>query len=46
MTIATINNVNFQDKRVIVRLDLNLPLHNGRIIDNTRIERILTTLKN
>jgi phosphoglycerate kinase len=45
MTIATINNVNFQDKRVIVRLDLNLPLHNGRIIDTTRIERILPTLK-
>lgn len=45
MTIATINNVIFQDKRVIVRLDLNLPLHNGRIIDTTRIERILPTLK-
>ena len=45
MKIATINNVNFQDRRVIVRLDLNLPLHNGRIIDTTRIERILPTLK-
>ena len=36
---------NLSDKRILLRLDLNVPLDNGKIIDATRIDKILTTLK-
>lgn len=41
----SIENINFSGKKVVVRLDLNVPLKNGRVVDTTRIERILPTLK-
>ena len=33
------------DKKVLIRLDLNVPLDKGKIIDTTRIDKILPTLK-
>ncbi len=45
MAIISIDNINFFDKRVIVRLDLNVPLNNSEVRDTTRIERIIPTLK-
>ena len=36
---------NLEDKRVLLRLDLNVPLNNGIITDATRIDKILPTLK-
>ena len=36
------NNLN--QKKVLLRLDLNVPLNNGRIIDVTRIDKILPTI--
>jgi phosphoglycerate kinase len=36
---------NLNDKKVLLRLDLNVPLDNGKIIDTTRIDKILPTLK-
>ena len=36
---------NLNGKRVLLRLDLNVPLNNGKIIDSTRIDKILPTLK-
>jgi phosphoglycerate kinase len=36
---------NLSDKKVLLRLDLNVPLDNGTIIDSTRIDKILPTLK-
>ena len=36
---------NLQGKKVILRLDLNVPLKNGEITDTTRIDKILPTLK-
>ena len=37
--------VNLNNKKILLRLDLNVPLENGRITDTTRIEKILPTLK-
>ena len=34
-----------ENKRVLLRLDLNVPLNNGNITDTTRIDKILPTLK-
>ena len=31
-------------KKVLVRLDLNVPLKNNQIMDTTRIDKILPTL--
>lgn len=45
MAYHTINDVNFAFKKVVIRLDLNVPLKEGRILDVTRIERILPTLQ-
>ena len=33
------------NKKVLLRLDLNVPLENGKITDTTRIDKILPTLK-
>lgn len=41
----TLDDLNPADKRVLVRLDLNLPLQNGQVTDRTRLERSLPTLK-
>ena len=45
MSRISIKNINFSEKKVIVRLDLNLPLKDGQIQDVTRITRIIPTLK-
>ena len=36
---------NLKDKKILLRLDLNVPLDNGRITDTTRIDKIIPTLK-
>ena len=36
---------NLNGRRILLRLDLNVPLDNGKIIDATRIDKILPTLK-
>ena len=41
----TLNDLQPRGKRVLVRLDLNLPIQNGHITDLTRLERSLPTLK-
>ena len=35
---------NLRDKRILLRLDLNVPLKNGVIVDETRINKILPTI--
>ena len=37
--------INLNDKKILLRLDLNVPLINGKITDTTRIDKILPTLK-
>ena len=39
------NEKNLRNKKVLLRLDLNVPLDDGKIGDTTRIDKILPTLK-
>jgi phosphoglycerate kinase len=36
---------NLDNKKILLRLDLNVPLDNGKITDTTRIDKIIPTLK-
>ena len=39
------NEKNLRNKKVLLRLDLNVPLDDGKISDTTRIDKIIPTLK-
>ena len=41
----TLDDVDVSGKRVVVRLDLNVPMENGAVTDTTRIDRVIPTLK-
>ena len=41
----TLDEVDVKGKRVLLRVDLNLPMENGRVSDATRIERVLPTIQ-
>jgi len=38
------DETNLNQKKVLLRLDLNVPLNNGKITDTTRIDKILPTI--
>ncbi len=40
----TLDDVDVNNKRVLVRVDLNVPMENGKITDATRIERVIPTI--
>ncbi|PPQ36509.1 phosphoglycerate kinase [Rhodoblastus acidophilus] len=40
----TLDSADLKGKRVLVRVDLNVPMEGGKVTDATRIERILPTL--
>ena len=41
---SIINEKNLKNKKILLRLDLNVPIENGKISDTTRIDKILPTL--
>ncbi len=41
----TLDDVKVSGRRVLVRLDLNVPMQDGEITDATRIERVVDTLR-
>ena len=42
---SILNKRNLNNKKILLRLDLNVPFENGKISDATRIDKILPTLK-
>src|SRR5947209_5409614 len=40
----TLDSADLSGKRILVRVDLNVPMENGRITDATRIERVVPTI--
>jgi len=42
--IKTLDDVDVSGKRVLVRADLNVPIHEKRVTDATRLERLMVTL--
>ena len=45
MKTRTLDDVDVTGKRVLLRVDLNVPMENGRVADATRIERVLPTIR-
>ena len=41
---SIINEKNLNNKKILLRLDLNVPINRGKITDTTRIDKILPTL--
>ncbi len=41
----TVRDIDLQDKRVLVRVDYNVPMKNGKILSDFRIQESLPTLK-
>ena len=40
----TIKDIDIKNKKVIIRCDLNVPIKDGKILDNTRIKSSLETI--
>ncbi len=45
MSFRTLDNLDAAGKRVLLRADLNVPVHDGKIGDLTRIERLTPTIR-
>jgi phosphoglycerate kinase len=43
-TFRTLDDIDVKGKRVLLRVDLNVPMENGRVTDATRLERVAATI--
>ena len=44
-TFKTLDDLDCKGKKVLLRGDLNVPMHDGRITDTTRLDRLVPTIK-
>ena len=45
MNLRTVKDLDLQGKKVLIRVDFNVPLKEGVVTDTTRIERALPTIR-
>jgi phosphoglycerate kinase len=45
MSFKTLDDADLAGKRALVRVDLNVPMEDGKVTDTTRIDRILPTIR-
>ena len=45
MSLKTLADYNIANKKILVRVDLNVPLENGKISDSSRVFAIIPTIK-
>ncbi|MCH2249361.1 MAG: phosphoglycerate kinase, partial [Cognatishimia sp.] len=43
MAWKTLDDMDLAGKRVLVRVDINVPMEDGKVTDTTRIDRIVPT---
>ena len=45
MNMKYIKDIDIKNKKIVLRLDLNVPIKNGVILDDTKIVKSLETIK-
>ncbi|GIR39135.1 MAG: hypothetical protein CM15mP50_6460 [Rhodobacterales bacterium] len=45
MSLKTLTDHNLTNKKILVRVDLNVPIENGAISDSSRVVGIIPTIK-